>query len=168
MKKLAKPPQIRRKRRLLRLPKAVSKPLNSRKRGVERPLATLRYVHSPKNVRAWLGLSLADVGREIARLTKRPRAYDKAAVWHWEQGNMMTAQVREAYGVMVANKLTVQLGRMVGVKLVANSPWTLTAWAKCIECGTWFELRRRDRQRCEVCVQSRKGAPATLFHSQKK
>jgi hypothetical protein len=129
--------------------------LKSRKAGVERPLATLRHVHAPKNVRVWLGLSLADVGREIARLTQRPRAYDKAAVWHWEQGGVMTAQVREAYGVMVANKLTTRLGRVVGIKLVANSPWTLTAWTRCVICGAWFELRRCNQKRCEGCIQRR-------------
>jgi hypothetical protein len=126
--------------------------LKSRKAGVERPLATLRYVQTPEKVRAWLGLSLADVGREIARLTKRPRAYDKAAVWHWEQGGVMTDEVRQAYGTMVANKLTVQLGRVVGVKLVANSPWTITAWTKCKDCGEWFELKRRSQKRCANCL----------------
>jgi hypothetical protein len=153
MKKPAKPSEIFRQRPLQRISGAVSKPLKSRKGGVERPLATLRHVHAPKNARAWLGLSLADVGREIARLTHRPRAYDKAAVWHWEQGGVMTAEVREAYGVMVANKLTAQLGRVIGVKLVANSPWFLTAWTRCAICGAWFELRRCNQKRCEACVQ---------------
>jgi hypothetical protein len=153
MNKLAKLSKISRKRPFQRLSGAVSKPLKSCKGSVERPLATLRYIHSPKNVRAWLGLSLADVGREIARLTKRSRAYDKAAVWHWEQGGVMTAQVREAYGVMVANKLTAQLGRVVGVKLAANSPWTITAWTRCTTCGAWFELRRCNQKRCACCIQ---------------
>jgi hypothetical protein len=153
MKKPAKSPRISRKRPFRHLSRAVSKPLNSRKKSVERPLATLRHVHSPRNARAWLGLSLADVGREIARLTKRPRAYDKAAVWHWEQDGVMTVEVREAYGVMVANTLTVQFRRVVGVKLVANSPWTITAWTKCMTCGAWFELRRRNQKRCELCIQ---------------
>lgn len=132
--------------------KTVSKPLNSRKRGVERHLATLRHVNSPGKVRTWLGLSLADIGREIARLTGRPRAYDKAAVWHWEQGGVMTDEVRQAYGTMVANRLTAQLGRVVGVRLAANSPWTITAWTKCKVCGGWFELRRRNQRRCTDCA----------------
>ena len=152
MKKLAKPPKISRERHHKRISEVVSKPLKSRKAGVERPLATLRHVHAPKNVRAWLGLSLADVGREIARLTRRPRAFDKAAVWHWEQGGVMTAEVREAYGAMVANKLTAQFGRVVGVKLVANSPWTISAWTRCAICSAWFELRRCNQKRCEACV----------------
>jgi hypothetical protein len=155
MKKLAKPPKISREGHLKRISGVVSKPVKSRKAGVERPLATLRHVHAPKNVRAWLGLSLADVGREIARLTRRPRAFDKAAVWHWEQGGVMTAEVREAYGAMVANKLTAQFGRVVGVKLVANSPWTISAWTRCAICGAWFELRRCNQKRCEACVQRR-------------
>jgi hypothetical protein len=155
MKKLAKPPKISREGPLKRISGVVSKPLKSRKAGVERPLATLRYVHAPKNVRAWLGLSLADVGREIARLTRRPRAFDKAAVWHWEQGGVMTTEVREAYGGMVANRLTTRLGRVVGVKLVANSPWTITAWTRCAICGAWFELRRCNQKRCEACVPRR-------------
>ena len=153
MKKPAKPSRILRKGPFRRISGAVSKPLKSRKAGVERPLATLRHVQAPQNVRAWLGLSLADVGREIARLTQRPRAYDKAAVWHWEQGGVMTAQVREAYGVMVANKLTTRLGRVVGIKLVGNSPWTITAWTRCAICGAWFELRRCNQKRCAGCVK---------------
>ncbi len=131
---------------------AVSKPLNSRKTGVERPLAILRRINSPEKARTWLGHSLADVGREIARLTGRPRPYDKAAVWHWEQGGVMADEVRQAYGTMVANKLTAQLGRVVGVKLVTNSPWVLTAWTKCKDCGGWFELKKRNQKRCDNCI----------------
>ncbi len=141
-----------------RHPLAVSKPvarlLKSRRTGVERPLATLRYINSPEKVRAWLGLSLADMGREAARLTSRRRAYDRASVWHWEQGGVMTDEVRRAYGTMVANKLTAQLGRVVGVKLATNSPWTMTAWTKCKDCSGWFELRRRNQKRCEACMDS--------------
>ena len=152
LKKPGRGRKIAPKRPVRQVLETVAKPLKSRKGGVERPLATLRYVHSPKNVRTWLGLSLADVGREIARLTKRSRAYDKAAVWHWEQGGVMTVEVREAYGVMVANKLTAQLERVVGVKLVANSPWTITAWTRCTACGAWFELRRCNQKRCACCI----------------
>ena len=142
LKKPGKGHKIAPKRPVRHVLETVAKPLKSRKGGVERPLATLRHVHAPKNARAWLGLSLADVGREIARLTHRPRAYDKAAVWHWEQGGVMTAEVREAYGVMVANKLTAQLGRVIGVKLVANSPWVLTAWARA---GCCWPIRSNTR-----------------------
>ena len=140
------------KRPFRAISKTVSKPLKSRKVRVEQPLAIVRHVDSSRKVRTWLGLSLADVGREIARLTSRRRAYDKAAVWHWEQGGVMTDEVRQTYGMMVANKLTAQLGRVVGVKLVANSPWTITAWTKCKDCGGWFELRRRNQKRCETCI----------------
>ncbi len=119
---------------------------------VEQRLATLRQVHTPKTARAWLGLSLADVGREIARLTRRLRAFDKAAVWHREHGGVMTAEVREAYGRLIANKLIAALGRLVGVKLVTNSPWALSAWTQCADCGTWFELRRRQKKRCDACI----------------
>jgi hypothetical protein len=106
-------------------------------------------------------LSLAEVGREIARLTHRPRAYDKAAVWHWEHDGVMTTEVREAYGRLTANKLTAELGRLVGVKLVANSPWTITAWTRCTDCGAWFELRRRQQKRCDACIH--KGVGSKLW-----
>ncbi len=136
----------------LRLSKTVSKALKRGTGVVERPLATLRQVHTPKTARAWLGQSLADVGREIARLTRRLRAFDKAAVWHWEHGGVMASEAREAYGRLIANKLSAMLGRMVGIKLVANSPWTLSAWTQCVDCGAWFELRRRRQKRCDACI----------------
>lgn len=156
MKRTAKRPRTTPKRSSRRISRAVSKPLKSRKEGVERPLASLRVVHSPGQVRAWLGLSLAELGREIARLARRPRAYDKAAVWHWEHGGVMVSEVREAYGVLIANKLTAQLGRNVGVKLMTNSPWTITAWTSCVICEAWFELRRHNQKRCTQCAGERK------------
>ncbi len=80
----------------------------------------------------------------------------------------MTTEVREAYGVMVANNLTAQLGRVVGVKLVANSPWTITAWIRCATCGAWFELRRRNQKRCEWCRQRQEKGGERIYTTDRR
>ena len=102
-------------------------------------------------MRLWLGLSLADVGREVARLIHRERDYDRRTVFGWESGKPMGQAERDAYGVLIANKLSSALGRTVGVKIVANSPWHISAWTQCTKCGNWFEIHRAREIHCEQC-----------------
>jgi len=108
-------------------------------------------LRGPKKAREWLGLSLSEVGCEIARLTGRERPFDKRTVSGWEHGKPLSAAVRNAFGVLLANQLTARLGRVVGVRMESNSPWRVTAWAQCRECRTWFHLRRAKQTRCEAC-----------------
>lgn len=134
-----------------RSPPRPETPLKKRGVGVERTLSAVRAVHSPKQARSWLQLSLAEVGREVARLIARKRAFDKTTVLFWERGGPTSAEVRQAYATLIANQLTQRLARVVAVKLIANSPWHITAWTQCVECGQWFELMRRTQKRCGLC-----------------
>ncbi len=117
------------------------------------PLARMRTLTTPKKVRLWLGLSLADVGREVARLTARVRPYDRRTIFGWESSKPMGKAERDAYGILIANKLSDELGRVVGVKLITNSPWRVTAWASCANCGSWFQLSRARSTRCKACAR---------------
>ena len=120
---------------------------------VRSPLAWVNVLKGPRKVRLWLGLSLADMGREVARLAERERVYDRRTVFGWERGKPMGQIERDAYGIQVANKLSAELGRIVGVKLIANSPWHVTAWTACRKCGSWFELHRSRDIHCPECRQ---------------
>lgn len=137
------------------VPAPLETALKTRGTGVERLLPTLRVIQTPRQARAWLGLSLAEVGREVARLTGRKRAYDKTTVMFWERTRITAAEVRQAYATLMANRLTTLLGRTIGVKLVANSPWHISAWTQCATCDQWFELHRRSHKRCPQCVLRR-------------
>ena len=121
------------------------------------PIGQLRTLRGPKALREWIGLSLADVAGELDRLVygeSRQGLINKQKVDRWEHGSVISPKVRKAYGVIIANELTDQLDRVVGITLKANSPWRITAWAWCA-CGAPFELRRADRKRCPKCVAER-------------
>jgi hypothetical protein len=107
----------------------------------------------PKPVREWLGFTLAKHGAELARLTGRTRPFDRRTVFGWENGKPMAREIVDAYGVLIANKLTADLDRIVGVKLIVNSPWHVKAWTACATCGHWFELHRARDRRCPECRQ---------------
>lgn len=119
--------------------------------GVVSPLKRISTLTSPKKVRQWLGLTLATMGAELARLTGRERAFDRRTVFGWESGKPMAQEIMDAYGTKIANKLTTEMGRTIGVRVVANSPWHVTAWVKCVECSNWFQLHRAKQRRCDGC-----------------
>lgn len=151
--KVKKPYKNSPKRGLTPKKQTVAKASTTRLKGVERVLPTLRVIHSPKKVRAWLGFSLAELGRELGKRTGRVRAFDKAAVWNWENGSPVSADVQNAYAILIANKLTALFGRIIAVRLVVNSPWDISAWTQCAQCAQWFELKRRTQKRCATCCR---------------
>ena len=118
---------------------------------VPTPLQGIRGIRGAKKAHLWLGLTLAHLGQELARLTGRVKPFDRRTVFGWESGKPMAREIVDAYGILIANRLTERLGRTIGVKLVANSPWYVTAWAKCLACGTWFELHRAKQKACNAC-----------------
>lgn len=93
-------------------------------------------------------MSLAEMGREVARIEGRKPAYHKGTVerWclasnrkrHWEMSDSQIAAV----GVLLANKVDALANRAYpGVKIEHNSPWRVTVWSRCY-CGRWYEMKR--------------------------
>jgi hypothetical protein len=113
----------------------------------------LRRLKDAKTVRAWLGLSLEEAGRELARLTGREFPYTKQAVAKMETGRLNSDVIR-AYGQLIANRLNAQTERLTGITLVAASAWCITAWQHCAECGQWYPLERATQRRCRRCMTS--------------
>jgi len=107
-------------------------------------LRDIRYLKTLKKVREWLGLPLSGMASELG--------VSKSLVVSWQSGHRkITAEAIERIGVMIANKLSADLGRIVGVKIVVNSPWRVTAWTQCARCREWFELQRSRDRSCEKC-----------------
>ena len=107
----------------------------------------------PEEAIAFVGLSLAEVGKELARLTDRRYPYSKAMVSKWKSGARVDPLIVEAFGVLIASRLTALMGRRVGVRIALNSPWHVEPWAECIDCGAWFRLKRVNHKRCAQCVR---------------
>lgn len=120
------------------------------------PLMACRSLRTAKAAREWIGLSLSEMADEVRRLVgeRLAGAVNKQKIDRWEKTNRMPPKVRFAYGTLLANELTDQLGRDVGVSIKANSPWRITAWGWCA-CGAAVELRRADRKRCPKCIEKR-------------
>ncbi len=116
------------------------------------PLATLRCLKNAKTVRAWLGLSLEETGKELARLTRREFPFTKQAVAKMEAGRI-NGDVLHAYGQLIANRINAQTDRLTGITIAANSPWHITAWRRCADCGAWYPLERITQRRCRRCIE---------------
>jgi hypothetical protein len=132
------------------------RPQNShrRARGL---LAQVRRLRSLRAIREWLALSLADVGREVARLTRRESYYDRSPVLVWEKKGGCSPDALRAYGTLIANQVASLLGTDdLGVEIEANSPLHVRVMRCCIECREWFELRRVGQRRCTSCVERRR------------
>ncbi len=116
------------------------------------PLAVLRHLKDAATVRAWLGLSLEETGKELARLTRREFPFTKQAVAKMEAGRI-NGDVLHAYGQLIANRINAQTDRLTGITIAANSPWHITAWRRCIDCGQWYPLERITQRRCRRCIE---------------
>lgn len=114
-------------------------------------LGILRYLKSPLKVRYFLGMSQAQLCKELTRLTKE--RLTPGAVKHWEHARRpMERRYTDAYATLVANKLTRDMNRMIGVNLEVNSPWKFVAYGQCA-CGRWYRLRSVRHVHCGKCGQ---------------
>ncbi len=106
---------------------------------METSLSSIKGIKNAQKARNYLGLSLSELAAELSRLTGK--TVFRQLVCHWEAGRRKpSADMLKAYGVLIANRLSDNLGRIVGVKMVVNSPWHVAAWTQCCDCGAWFEL----------------------------
>ena len=124
-------------------------------------LSDLHKARSQKDARKWLGLSLRQMAKLIKPQGDRPQPHlCKATIAAWEnprdKRKPSSEQVRQV-GVLIANKLTQEMGRTVGVTIKVNSPWHIRAHRQCCECGRWFQMKRDTSRRCQRCAH-RKGA----------
>ena len=103
-----------------------------------------------KSVREWLCLSQSEIGIDLARLLKQPKALSKQMVNHYERLPHLEPRVIRAYGRLVANRLTDICDRDVAVSVKVNSPWHIMPWLQC-NCGAWFALDRSTLKRCPKC-----------------
>lgn len=137
-------------RRLQRPAKAVL----SRAKPCQSTRAYLRSVCSAKLAREYLGLSLLNLAKELSRLTGETVTKNRAR--HFESGcSPIPNDVRLAYGVLLANRLTAALGREVAVTLSINSPWAITPHIQC-RCGRWTEMITDRSRNCPACAQRRR------------
>lgn len=112
-------------------------------------LGVLRNLTTLKRVREWLGLSLEEAGKLCS--------VSGSSIADWQSGHrVMPRSAIEKIGTLIANRLTKELGREVGVKVETNSPWHITAWTRCVECRAFFNMRRSRDRRCEACRDKRK------------
>lgn len=123
-------------------------------------LSDLHKTRSLKDARHWLGLSLRQMANIMEPQGARAwRHLSKSTIASWENPRDKRKpgpeQIRQV-GVLIANKLTQEMGRTIGVTLKVNSPWHIRAHTKCSDCGRWFQMQRETSRRCERC--RRKGA----------
>jgi hypothetical protein len=107
-------------------------------------ISDLRYLKALKNVREWLGLSLREAGQLCG--------VSGQLFNDWQSGHrIMPASAKEKLGEQIADKLTRDLGRIIGIKMETNSPWRITAWSQCKKCRAWFQMRRSRDRLCDEC-----------------
>lgn len=117
-------------------------------------LAILRYLKGVKKVRQWLGFSLAQVG-ELCGVSP-------ALVCAWQSGKIGTRVIympHEAViilGRLIAQRLSDEYGREVGVWIAVNSPWRIVAGIQCRRCRGWFEFHRASDRLCPDCRAKRR------------
>ena len=120
-------------------------------------LSDFHRIQSLKDARHWLGFSLRQMATIVKPQGEQPQKHlSKATIAAWENpGNKRKPspeQIRQI-GVMIANELTKELGRTIGVMMRVNSPWHITAHAKCCDCRRWFRMKRDTSRRCGRCIK---------------
>jgi hypothetical protein len=107
-------------------------------------LSRIRYQVCLKGIRTWLGLSLSEMGTLLE--TKASSIAD------WQSGHrIMPGSKIQVIGQRIADKLTSEYGRTIGVKMSVNGAWRVTAFVQCSQCRAWFELKHPHWRRCEEC-----------------
>ena len=130
-------------------------------------LTDLRKIRNLKDAREWLDLSLAGIAQHITPSGNRQQPHvTRQMVAAWQRGaRVMSREQLDQVGALIAEELTYQARRLVGVKITVNSPWQVTAWGKCKDCHTWFELPTIRAARCPKCRARIKRAQARRARS---
>ena len=120
-------------------------------------LSDLHKIRNLKSARKWLGLSLRQMAALIKPQGDRPQTHlCKATIAAWEnladKRKPSDEQIRQV-GVLLANRLTADLNRTVGVTIKVNSPWHIHAHTQCCDCHRWFQMKRDTSRRCARCAR---------------
>lgn len=116
-------------------------------------LSVLGDLKGPKQAREWLILSLAEMGQELGKYTGK--VYHKSIISNWDRGyRKVPFEVVQAYAELIANKLSALLGRRIEISIEVNSPWHVSAYARCA-CNQLFKMHDAKSKHCPKC--SRRG-----------
>ena len=118
-------------------------------------MSELHKMKNLKSARYWLGLSLNQLAKLIEPTGDRPQSHvSKSLIAKWENGarHPSLEQIRQV-GVLLANRLTSDMNRTVGVTIRANSPWHIHAHTQCCDCHRWFQMKRDTSRRCPRCTK---------------
>jgi hypothetical protein len=117
-------------------------------------MTDIQRIRTLKDARQFLGLSLRQASLLFnAKGTRSNTHVSKATICGWQSGyRVMPPEAVKRLGELLAEKLTNETKRTVGVRIAMGRTWRVTAWAKCIECGKWFCLPRFRIRRCSDCL----------------
>ena len=115
------------------------------------PLYDLRHAQGLKDVREWLGMSIAQMGETLE--------ISRGLVANWQSGyREMPTDKAMFLGKVIVNVLSVRLGRDdIGLIIRKPQPFQVRVVSWCRECGKPFDLRDPRFKRCEVCANGRNG-----------
>jgi DNA-binding transcriptional regulator YiaG len=112
----------------------------------------LAKITSFRRLRDWLGMSLEDV----AKLT----GYHKSTVAAWQAGRRAAPQeALDKLAARVATRLTHYIGhdvRIIGAKVIVNSPLHVQAWTWCENCGAEYQMKRSTDRYCAKCREEKR------------
>ena len=113
-------------------------------------ISKVKKIRGLRQARAFLGLSLKQVGEMCG--------VSPSLIAAWQAGRrLMPRSAIDLIGLKIANELTREHGRDIGVTVEVNSPWAVTPFAKCADCREWFSLRSPRDRRCPRCREGRRG-----------
>ena len=118
----------------------------------------LREARDLRAVREWLGLSLAQLAREIPHVRHWQNGGDHVsrqfvcAVQRGER-TLLPPQMTALVALVEADVRELFRRKDITVSIVHNSPWHVKVFSTCAVCGKSFELHRVNARRCARCVK---------------
>ena len=110
----------------------------------------IQKIKTLKDARQLLGLSLRETSLLFAKGSSGH--ISKSTIASWQSGyRTMPPEAIKRLGGLLAQKITDETKRTVGVKIGVGRTWRITTWGKCTSCGKWFHLGRFRIKRCDDC-----------------
>lgn len=112
-------------------------------------IKNIRKARNLRQIRGWLDWSLTYTAERLG--------VSRSQVCAWQQfARQINQMALDRLASAIAEKLTAQQGRLVGVTMRVNSPWRIRAHTQCRDCRHWFQMRRDTSRRCWRCVKRRR------------
>ena len=104
----------------------------------------------------FLGMTVAEFASRLPSQWSTRKNISPQLVCDWKRGYRRPNDKKTHTGLsqietisqLIANKLSSRYGRDIGVRIVVNSPWKVTAWTWCRQCRDFHELKRWN-QKCK-------------------